>query len=116
MVIDLLLGALAAVLLLAQAVEAVPFSKQQLAEAAALNVGLLKKRLTKKQQEKLHQLGSDIDQFATTSREVYWLCKRKQSESDFSNAVFERHVTSPCSFRTIRTLERITKKFGELEL
>ncbi len=37
-------------------------------------------------------LKTDIDDFHVQGREVYWLCRRKQSESTFSNAMLEKAI------------------------
>jgi len=45
--------------------------------------------------KKVAALETDIDDFHVHGRELYWLCKRKQSESTFSNAVLEKTLGKP---------------------
>ena len=57
----------------------------------ALNIGFLANTLDDPSQQKLMALRTDIDDFHIHRREIYWLCRQKQSESKISNAVFEKH-------------------------
>jgi uncharacterized protein (DUF1697 family) len=62
--------------------------------------------------KRLRTLRTEIDDFHVHGREVYWLCRRKQSESTFSNAVFERALRVSTTFRGIRTVVRLAAKYG----
>ena len=86
------------------------FSAQELAEAQALSVGLLKGPLDSGQRAALAAMANEIDDFHLHGREVYWRCRVKQSESKFSNAAFERALGATSTFRTIRTFERLAAK------
>jgi hypothetical protein len=44
---------------------------------------------------------------------VYWLCAVKQSESKFSNAVFERKLKLQATFRSISTVQKMAAKYGD---
>ena len=57
----------------------------------------------------LHQ--TDIDDFRVRGREVYWLCRKKQSESSFSNAVLEKTTGRPSTFRGMNTLKKMAARF-----
>ena len=87
------------------------FDETRLAASKALNVGFLKQALEPDALAKLMSLKSDIDDFHTTDREVYWLCKMKQSESKFSNNLFEKTLNLRATFRGIRTIERLAAKY-----
>lgn len=80
------------------------------AEAVALNVGFLKAPLTADAQKSLKAMETDIDDFRVDGREVYWLCRVKQSESKFSGGLFERKLGVRITFRGINTLERLLVK------
>ena len=67
-----------------------PFSKRQMQRAKTLNVAFLAAPLTTSAKRLLMALKTEIDDFHLHGREVYWLTKDKQSESTFSNALFER--------------------------
>ena len=65
---------------------------EQLATASEVNVCFLQATLTQSGAEALMQLKTAADDFHFGQREVYWLCRTKQSESKFSNAVLERKL------------------------
>jgi hypothetical protein len=45
---------------------------------------------------------------------TYWVCTTSQSESTFSNAMFERAVKVRATFRNVTTIARLTAGcFGE---
>jgi len=50
----------------------------------------------------------DADDFH--GREMCWLCTRKQSESKFSNARFERALKLSATFRGLNTITRLAEK------
>jgi hypothetical protein len=45
--------------------------------------------------------------FRSSGREVWWLCQVKQSESTFSNAVFEKALGLKATFRGFNSLRRL---------
>ena len=96
---------------LAAIAEVPVFDETRLAASKALNVGFLKQALEPDALAKFMSLKSDIDDFQTTDREVYWLCKMKQSESKFSNNLFEKTLNLRATFRGIRTIERLAAKY-----
>ena len=87
-----------------------PFQEAEVAAATALNVALLHEPLTAEAQVRLQTLRSDADAFRATGREIWWLCDVKQSESTFSNAVFEKALGLKATFRGISTLRRLAAK------
>ena len=89
-----------------------PFSPAEIQQAAALNVGLLVDPLAAPARKRLQSLATDIDAFQVNGREVYWLCRRKQSESTFSNALLERTLGVRSTFRTIKTFIRLVDRYG----
>lgn len=88
-----------------------PFSLPVLKSAKALNVAFLAKPLPGEAQKALMRLKTDIDDFHAHGREVYWLCRKKQSESTFSNAVFERTLKVQTTFRGFNTILRLAEKY-----
>ncbi len=89
-----------------------PFKARDLETAVALNVALLKEPLDASAQKKLMALKTDIDDFHAHGREMYWLCRKKQSASTLSNAVFEKKVGCVATFRGISTLQKMAAKYG----
>lgn len=88
-----------------------PFRESDLASARALNVVFLESALTAAAQKALMTLKTPIDDFHVDGREMYWLCRRKQSESTFSNAVFERMLKMRATFRGVNTIARLAAKY-----
>ena len=89
-----------------------PFPGPVLETAAALNVALLKEPLSPAAAGRLQDLRSSIDDFHTHGREVYWLCRKRQSDSKFSNAVFERALGVRATFRGMNTMQRLAQRCG----
>jgi len=88
-----------------------PFPKSQMDSATALNVAFLSKPLEGKAEKTMMTLRSNIDDFHTHRREVYWLCLKKQSESKFSNAVFEKTLGIKTTFRGMNTIRKMAEKY-----
>ena len=87
-----------------------PFPPADFAAAAAYNIAFLKEPLDDASIHKLMALKTDIDDFRNRGREVYWLCRTKQSESTFSNAVFEKALRRQATFRGAATVRKIAAK------
>ncbi|MEC5388063.1 DUF1697 domain-containing protein [Uliginosibacterium sp. H3] len=83
------------------------FNDKAAASAEALNVAFLHAPLDENELETLMSLRTDIDDFRSHGREVYWLCKTKQSDSKFSNALFERKLRIPATFRGMNTVRKL---------
>ena len=57
-------------------------------------------------------MASSVDRFQVDGRELIWLSSAKQSESVFSNAVFERALKMRTTFRGVGTLRKLVAKYG----
>jgi uncharacterized protein (DUF1697 family) len=88
-----------------------PFPKSKMDSAAALNVAFLSAPLDNESKKLLMTLTSDIDDFHVHGRELYWLCKKKQSDSKFSNAVLEKTLGMKSTMRGIITIKKMAEKF-----
>lgn len=88
-----------------------PFKESRLRVSAALNVAFLAEPLSAQVQKSLMTLRTEIDDFHVNGREVYWLCARKQSESKFSNARFEKMAGARATWRNIKTVVRLDAKY-----
>jgi uncharacterized protein (DUF1697 family) len=88
-----------------------PFGPVQMETAVAYNVGFLKEKLSKQQTEKVFEFKSDIDDFHVHDREMYWICKTRQSDSSFDAKKLERAITRPVTLRSIKTVYRLTAKY-----
>lgn len=96
---------------LAAVAEHEAFRASAIRKAHALHVGFLHQPLTRAGRKTLTDHESDFDAFHVNGREVYWLCQTRQSQSDFSNAVFEKALGVRATFRGMNTIRRMVAKF-----
>ena len=89
-----------------------PFAPARIKSAGAFCVGFLTAPLDAAATRKLMAFKTDIDDFHTQGREVYWLCKTGQSGSTFTNAGMERALKIRATFRGINTVARLAAKHG----
>jgi uncharacterized protein (DUF1697 family) len=89
-----------------------PFDETQIASAGAFCVGFLSGPLDAAARRALMAFKTDIDDFHTNGREVYWLCRTRQGESTFTNTSMERALGIRATFRGINTLARLATKHG----
>lgn len=88
------------------------FPSSELDAAAAFNIAFLAGQLDHQAKQKLMELTTDIDRFATHGREIYWLCRKKQSESTFSNAVLEKALGIKATFRGANTVNKLAAHYA----
>lgn len=88
-----------------------PFSATDLKTAVTICVGFVEQPFSDEVGKALAALNTKIDQFHVHQREVYWLSRARQSESTFSNAVFERILKGKSTFRVVNTILRMTAKY-----
>ena len=88
-----------------------PFPQSKLDVAAALNIGFLADALDANSTQKLISLQTEIDDFDVHGREIYWLCKKKQSDSKISNAVIEKALGIKSTLRGVSTVNKLAEKF-----
>jgi uncharacterized protein (DUF1697 family) len=89
-----------------------PFNESQLSSATTLNVGFLADALSAEAEKSLMALKTGIDDFHVHGREVYWLCKAKQSDSKFSNTRFEKILKARATWRNVNTVVKLVAKYG----
>jgi uncharacterized protein (DUF1697 family) len=89
-----------------------PFRQAELDAALALNVALMGEGLDGDGLRTLASFETDFDKFHAHGREVYWLCYKKQSESEFFKAPFERSVRRRVTWRTVNTVKRLSAKLS----
>jgi uncharacterized protein (DUF1697 family) len=88
-----------------------PFTASERESAGALCVGFLAEPLKAEGRKSLMALKTEIDDFHVHGREVYWVCRKKQSESTFSNVRFEKIVKCRTTFRGVKTVARLATKY-----
>ncbi|HEX7078001.1 MAG TPA: DUF1697 domain-containing protein [Candidatus Eisenbacteria bacterium] len=54
---------------------------------------------------------SDIDDFHVRGREIYWLCRGRSSDSEFSGAFLEKLLGGPATIRNVNTVRRLAAKY-----
>jgi uncharacterized protein (DUF1697 family) len=61
-------------------------------------------------------LRTDVDDFRHQGREIYWLCRGKQSESKISNAVLEKTLGQKTTLRGANTVKRMAAKYSTFKI
>ncbi len=89
-----------------------PFPQPELDAATAFNVAFLADAADGSSEQKLMAVRTEIDNFHAHGREIYWLCRKKQSESTFSNAVLERILGRPSTLRGMNTIRKMAAKYA----
>lgn len=85
------------------------FDAATLGAAQTLVVGFLRDAPDAAAQRALAALETDHDRFVLHGRELYWASRLKQSESTFSNALFEKTLKLRATFRGIQTVQRLVQ-------
>jgi uncharacterized protein (DUF1697 family) len=88
-----------------------PFAAAALQSAQALNIGFCKDSLTPAAITAVMALATPIDDFHVHGRELYWLCRHRQSESTFSNQQFERAIKGVATLRSATTIAKLASKY-----
>jgi uncharacterized protein (DUF1697 family) len=89
-----------------------PFRQTDLAMAVALNIAFLAERPDDKSEQRLMELRTDIDDFNIHGRELYWLCRKKQSVSKISNALIEKALGQKSTLRGANTIKKMAAKYS----
>jgi uncharacterized protein (DUF1697 family) len=89
-----------------------PFAPSELmAEGNSLYIAFLKASPSDEAEKKLMTYRSEVDDFHVYGREVYWLCRKKMSESAFSGALLEKTIAMPATMRNATTIKRLAAKY-----
>ena len=99
-----------------QVAEAKPFAVDVLAAATAYNVAFTRASLSGQQLEELASFENAIDGFRALGREIYWVCKTKQSKSKFVSAKMERLLGVRVTWRNLNTVRRLCAKYPPPEV
>jgi uncharacterized protein (DUF1697 family) len=90
-----------------------PFSDSELnAEGNTLYVGFLAGEPSAEATQKLKSFATEIDDFHVSGREVYWLCRKKFSESGFSGARLEKTLGMKATLRNSTTVKKLAAKYS----
>lgn len=88
-----------------------PFPEPAMKAAAALYVAFLDRAPGKTAERTLAGFRTEIDDFRLEGRELYWLCRTRQMESKFSNAVLERALALRSTMRNVTTVRRLAARY-----
>ena len=97
---------------LAAVVAALPFSPDAVGEAHGVYVGFLKEPLSPERHALVHGFRTPGDEFAVTGREVWWLCRSRSSDSDFSGGKLEKALDVRATFRNLTTVRTIATRLA----
>jgi len=86
-----------------------PFAAADREAAFGLMVAFLKARPDEAATARLLAHRSDSDDFAVHGREVYWLRRAQQSDTNFSGARLERAMKMPATVRSITTVRKLAE-------
>ncbi len=90
-----------------------PFAKDQMDAAFGLMIAFLKRPPDEVATTRLLTYRRASDDFAIHGREVYWLRRTQQSETDFSGAKLERALGGPATVRSITTVRKLAGISGQ---
>lgn len=95
---------------LAAVVAQVPFPADAVGEAHGVYVGFLKQPPAPGQHELVQCFRTPTDELALRGREVWWLCRTRSSESDFSGGKLEKALGLRATFRNLSTVRTIAAR------
>lgn len=88
------------------------FPPAEVAGAGAYTVAFVASPPDRAARARLEALATNVDRFHVHGADIYWLCRVRQSESTFSNAVLERALQQRATIRGLSTLKRLAAKYG----
>jgi uncharacterized protein (DUF1697 family) len=74
-------------------------------------VAFLANPIDRKAEGKLLSFRTDVDDFRVHGREIYWLCRIRSRESEFSLARLEKELGIQPTFRNSNTVREIAVKY-----
>lgn len=88
-----------------------PFSPSEVASAHNLNIVFLRAALDNESRRRLLALRTETDDLESRGREVYWLLRKKLSESTMSNTAFGKALGMPATVRGANTVKKMMLKY-----
>lgn len=89
-----------------------PFEESELnADGNALYILFTADELSTESKRKLRTFSTEVDDFQANGREVYWLSRKKISESKVTGAQLERTMGMPATMRNANTVKRLAAKY-----
>lgn len=87
-----------------------PFDPELIAQGGTLYIGFTANEPSEEAKQAVQALTTNDDALHLSGREVYWLCRKKSSESEVSGAVIEKTLGTLATFRNSNTVRRIASK------
>lgn len=91
-----------------------PFPAEVMAQAKGVNVAFLRDEISAETTQKLMGLRTEFDDFHAHGRELYWLCRTRQSDSKISNVLLEKSLGLRMTIRGENTVKKMAAKWSEL--
>jgi uncharacterized protein (DUF1697 family) len=91
-----------------------PFAADDVGEAQGVYVGFLKEPPSAEQHALVHGFRTPTDELAVSGREVWWLCRIRSSDSDFSGGKLEKALGLKATFRNLTTVKAIAARLTAL--
>jgi uncharacterized protein (DUF1697 family) len=88
-----------------------PFAEADTKKTPTLVIGFLKNALAGSSKKLLVSMSSELDTLSTSGREIFWIGRNRQSESTFSNGVFEKRLSLQATFRGYATIVKLSRKY-----
>jgi uncharacterized protein (DUF1697 family) len=99
-----------------QVAKAQPFAAKELTrDGTRLYVGFLAETPSEAAKAELAKCRNKANDFSIAGREVFWLCRVKFSETDFSGARLEKILKLKTTLRNINTPQRIAAKYQSVK-
>lgn len=89
-----------------------PFPAAELEAGNSLYIAFLPAPPGDEARQKLLAFRSPIDDFHIHQREIYWLCRKKMSDSTFSGALLEKTIGLPATMRNVTTVRKMAAKYA----
>lgn len=89
-----------------------PFAAEEVAVAHAVYVGFLKSPPGDAQHALVHGFRTPTDELAVNGREVWWLCRTRFSESEFSAQRLEKALGLVTTFRNATTVRAVAARLS----
>jgi uncharacterized protein (DUF1697 family) len=90
-----------------------PFPDSELSAAGhALYIGFMASEPSVTAKKKLLSLATKVDAFHLNGREVYWLCRVKFGDSEFSGALLAKTLGMPATLRNSTTVKKMAAKYS----
>ncbi|MDQ3171521.1 MAG: DUF1697 domain-containing protein [Acidobacteriota bacterium] len=87
-------------------------AESRLRATEGAHVGFLKSPVGAAEQTRVTAFENRDERFEFDGREIYWFTKAGIGQSKFNNAVFERIIKSPATFRNITTVRKLADKYA----